>query len=92
MNMHPTGILEHQVPQPERPRGPIIEELISDDEKEDTDKEKNENPRKHGRSSSKAFVEDPEDEVEGKVHLLTGCNAIFFFLSFNQYIGKGKDP
>jgi hypothetical protein len=30
-----------------------------------------------------------EDEVEGKVHLLTGCNAIFFP---NNYIGKGKDP
>jgi len=51
MNMHPTGILEHQVPQPERPRGPIIEELIS--------------------------------EVEGKVHLLTGCNTILFPL-FNH--------
>lgn len=66
MNMHPTGFLEHQAPQPERPRGPIIEELISDNENEDTDKEKKENPRKHGRSSSKAFVEDPEDEVEEK--------------------------
>jgi hypothetical protein len=33
----------------------------------------------HGKSSrSKAVVEYREDKVEGKVHLLTGCNAIFF--------------
>ncbi|KAF5460793.1 hypothetical protein F2P56_020638 [Juglans regia] len=66
MNMYPPGFLENQAPEPERPRGPIIEELNSEDEKEDTDKEKRENPRKHGRSSSAHYVEDPDDEVEEK--------------------------
>uniref|UniRef100_A0A2N9HNY7 Glycine-rich protein n=1 Tax=Fagus sylvatica TaxID=28930 RepID=A0A2N9HNY7_FAGSY len=71
MNMHPSGFLEHQAPEPKRPRGPIIEELNSDSEK-DVDKETKENPRKHGRSSSECYVEDPDDEVEEKKskHLL----------------------
>jgi hypothetical protein len=49
--------------------------------KGDTDKGKKENPWIHVRSSSKAFVQGQpgrEDEVEGKVDLLTGCNAISF--------------
>lgn len=60
----PTGFLEHQVPQPNRSRGPIIEEINSDDENEGGAKEKKENPRKHGRSSKEAYVEDPDDVAE----------------------------
>lgn len=67
MNMQPSGFLEPQAPEPDRPRGPIIEELNSEDEKEETDKEKKENPRKHGRSSSKPYVKEPDDEVEGEI-------------------------
>ncbi|KAF3971780.1 hypothetical protein ACB098_06G187500 [Castanea mollissima] len=66
MSMHPSEFLEHQAPEPKRPRGPIIEELNSDDEKEDANKETKENPRKHGRSRSEHYVEDPDDEIEEK--------------------------
>ncbi|XP_061357871.1 uncharacterized protein LOC133302138 isoform X2 [Gastrolobium bilobum] len=31
-DVHPSGFLEHQAPEPRKPRGPIIEELNSDDE------------------------------------------------------------
>ncbi|KAJ7944808.1 Myeloid leukemia factor 1 [Quillaja saponaria] len=64
----PSGFLQHQAPEPQQSRGPIIEELNSDDddEKEDTSKEKNANPRKHDRSSNEPLVEDPDDEVEEK--------------------------
>lgn len=65
--MHPSGLLEQRaVPEPTQPRGPIIEEINSDDEKEDADKERKENPRKHGRSGSGPYVEDPDDEAEEK--------------------------
>ncbi|KAF2298972.1 hypothetical protein GH714_029467 [Hevea brasiliensis] len=50
-SMHPSAFLEHQAPEPKLSRGPIIEELNSDDEKDEADKDKKENPRKHGRSS-----------------------------------------
>ncbi|KAG8374790.1 hypothetical protein BUALT_Bualt10G0032300 [Buddleja alternifolia] len=60
MNPHASGFLEHQLPQPNMSRGPVIEELNSDDEK---DEEKKENPRKHGRSSKEPFVEDPDDKA-----------------------------
>ncbi|KAK7264447.1 hypothetical protein RJT34_32056 [Clitoria ternatea] len=63
--MHPSGFLEHQAPEPSRPRGPIIQELDSDDDKEDNTEKKG-NPRKHSRSSNEPFVEHPEDELEGK--------------------------
>ncbi|KAL6961641.1 hypothetical protein U1Q18_021341 [Sarracenia purpurea var. burkii] len=63
---HASGFLEQQAPQPNRSRGPIIEELNSDDEREDEDKEKKENPRKHSRSSKEPYVEDPDDEAEGR--------------------------
>ncbi|KAI9174088.1 hypothetical protein LWI28_011789 [Acer negundo] len=61
---HQPAFLEHQPPEPKRSRGPIIEELNSDDEKEEAVKEKKENPRKHGRSSNGPFIRDPDDEVE----------------------------
>lgn len=78
----PTGFIEHQVPQPNRSRGPIIEEINSDDENEGT-KEKKENPRKHGRSSKEPYVVDPDDEGEGAVCFLIGsllltCYTMYF--------------
>ncbi|CAK7355766.1 unnamed protein product [Dovyalis caffra] len=65
-NMHPSGFIEHQAPEPKKSRGPIIEELGSDDEEGEGDKEKKENPRKHGRSSNEPYVEDPDDEAEAR--------------------------
>ncbi|KAJ7952446.1 Myeloid leukemia factor 1 [Quillaja saponaria] len=65
MDIHP-GFLQHQAPEPRQSRGPIIEELNSDDEIEDASKEKKTNPRKHGRSSNEPLVVDPDDEVEEK--------------------------
>ncbi|XP_052208914.1 uncharacterized protein LOC127812538 isoform X2 [Diospyros lotus] len=63
---HPSGFLENHVQQrPNKSRGPIIEEINSDDEKDGRD-ERRENPRKHGRSSIEPYVEDPDDEVEGR--------------------------
>ncbi|KAE8662705.1 hypothetical protein F3Y22_tig00113156pilonHSYRG00080 [Hibiscus syriacus] len=67
MDMHPTGFIEHQAPEPKRPRGPIIEELNSDDEKEEPDSGMKGNPRKHGRSEAKPYVEVPDDEAEQSV-------------------------
>ncbi|GAB4834251.1 hypothetical protein Ancab_032517 [Ancistrocladus abbreviatus] len=60
------GFLEHQPPQPDKRRGPVIEELNSDDEKavEDGMKDKKENPRKHGRSDKEPYVEHPDDEAQ----------------------------
>ncbi|XVE57749.1 hypothetical protein DITRI_Ditri04bG0114800 [Diplodiscus trichospermus] len=62
-DMHQTGFIEHQAPEPKRPRGPIIQELNSDAEEEEADKETNENPRKHGRSKGEPYVEVPDDEA-----------------------------
>ncbi|KAL3647268.1 hypothetical protein CASFOL_008236 [Castilleja foliolosa] len=68
MNPHASGFLEQQPPQPNRSRGPVIEELNSDDEVDEngSGKEKKENPRKHGRSGKEPFVEDPNDEATEK--------------------------
>lgn len=60
------GFLE-QAPPP-KSKGPIIEELSSDNEEGDgdkTDKEKKDNPRKHSRSSKEPYVLDPDEETEG---------------------------
>ncbi|XVF52702.1 hypothetical protein PTKIN_Ptkin05aG0039800 [Pterospermum kingtungense] len=62
-DMHRTGFIEHQAPEPKRPRGPIIEELNSDDDKEEADKEMKEKPRKHGRLNDEPYVEVPDDEA-----------------------------
>ncbi|KAJ6341933.1 hypothetical protein OIU78_009974 [Salix suchowensis] len=61
-NLHPSGFVEQQAPKLKKSRGPIIEELDSDNEKGEEDKEKKENPRKHGRSSKDPYVEVPDDE------------------------------
>ncbi|CAL0313395.1 unnamed protein product [Lupinus luteus] len=65
-NMRPSGLIENQAPQPSRPRGPIIEELNSDDENVDAEEENRGNPRKHGRSDNEPVVEHPDDGFEGK--------------------------
>ncbi|XP_023553040.1 uncharacterized protein LOC111810555 [Cucurbita pepo subsp. pepo] len=63
-SMHPSGFLDHQAPEPKRPRGPIIEEINSDDEKEAGNGSKN--PK---NSSKEPLVEDPDDEENGKRQL-----------------------
>ncbi|KAM1037449.1 hypothetical protein ACFX15_031607 [Malus domestica] len=63
-DMQPNGFIEHQAPEPKRSRGPIIEEINSDNEDEDGDNEKKENPRKRSGPSNEPYVEDPDDEVE----------------------------
>ncbi|CAK9321654.1 unnamed protein product [Citrullus colocynthis] len=63
-NMQPSGFLDHQAPEPKRPRGPIIEEINSDDEKQVVKESKN--PK---NSSKKPLVEDPDDEENGNKHL-----------------------
>lgn len=56
----PSGFIEnHQPPEPRISRGPVIEEIDSDDEKEgEGDQEKKVSLGKHGRSSSEAETED----------------------------------
>lgn len=62
-----SGFVHHQPSQSTRPRGPIIEELNSDDENDEENGQViHENPRKHGRSSQEPFVEDPDDETAEK--------------------------
>lgn len=74
VEMHPSGLIEQrEALEPRLSRGPIIEEINSDDEKEDADKERKENPRKHGRSGSGPYVEDPDDEAEGKACSFPVC-------------------
>ncbi|OMO80874.1 hypothetical protein COLO4_23876 [Corchorus olitorius] len=83
-DMHPSGFIEHQAPQPNsnRSRGPIIQELDSDDEKE-AEEEKRENPRKHRRSNDEPYVEVPNDEAgqpDGRnMHLqfMNGSNSSY---------------
>lgn len=68
----PQGFIDNnQPPGPSRSRGPIIEEIDSDDEKEGEGvKEKKGSLGKHGRSSSEAETEDA----------IVGGNAFFLFL------------
>ncbi|XP_016486193.1 uncharacterized protein LOC107806539 [Nicotiana tabacum] len=68
MDSHMTGFLEQHPPIPyqqPRSRGPVIEELDSDDEKEEKEiaKEKKQNTRKHARASTEPSVEYPDDEA-----------------------------
>ncbi|CAL9226484.1 unnamed protein product [Arabidopsis halleri] len=60
----PPGFIENnQPPGPSRSRGPVIEEIESDDEKEgEGDKEKKGRLGKHGRSSSEVEAEDARVE------------------------------
>ncbi|XXG67356.1 hypothetical protein AAC387_Pa06g0722 [Persea americana] len=72
-DMPSSGFLQDQAPQPNNiSRGPIIQELSSDNEEEEKDKEEEEdkgteekgNPRKHSRPSKEPLVEDPDDAIE----------------------------
>ncbi|CAJ1943502.1 unnamed protein product [Sphenostylis stenocarpa] len=85
--MHPSGFLERQAPEPSRQRGPIIQELDSDEENEDTTEERKENPRKHSRSNDEPSVEHPDDETEGKKsRYLQAGNE------YNRVITTGPQP
>lgn len=91
MNPHASGFLEHQpqflgrqpqfehpLPQPNLSRGPVIEELNSDDENdEESGKINKENPRKHGRSSKEPIVVGPDDEATGEL-CVTEMDSIIF--------------
>ncbi|XP_042513026.1 uncharacterized protein LOC122087956 isoform X2 [Macadamia integrifolia] len=68
-----SGFIKHEPPQANKSKGPIIKELNSDDEeveeteaKEKASEEKKDNPRKHSRSSKDPYVEEPDDEAEGR--------------------------
>ncbi|XP_077245134.1 glycine-rich protein isoform X2 [Tasmannia lanceolata] len=58
------GFLDNQVSQPNKSNGPVIQELSSDDEEDEAEKEKNDNPRKHSRPSKEPFVQDPDEVAE----------------------------
>uniref|UniRef100_A0A0E0I6P0 Uncharacterized protein n=4 Tax=Oryza TaxID=4527 RepID=A0A0E0I6P0_ORYNI len=63
-----TGGFLQQAPEPSRPRGPIIQELSSDDEDgadvNKEDEKRNDNPRKHPRMAQMPYVEDPDEDTE----------------------------
>uniref|UniRef100_A0A453S0Q2 Uncharacterized protein n=1 Tax=Aegilops tauschii subsp. strangulata TaxID=200361 RepID=A0A453S0Q2_AEGTS len=62
------GGFQQQGPEPSRPKGPIIEELPSDDEDgadaNEHDEKKRTNSMKHPRISKEPYVEDSGDEVQ----------------------------
>ncbi|XP_054808433.1 uncharacterized protein LOC129310572 [Prosopis cineraria] len=72
-NMHPSGYLEHQAPESRNSRGPIIEELDSDNEREDSEQAKGKRPR-NSQSNNEPHVMHPDDEDEGnrRKHLQPG--------------------
>lgn len=64
------GGFQQQVPEPSRPKGPIIEELSTDDE-DDADanenvEKKKANPMKHPRISKAPYVEEPDEVQDNK--------------------------
>lgn len=63
----PSGFIEQQEPQPNKRRGPVIQELDSDDERADDGgaTKMNDNPRKHSRLSKEPYIEIPDDDAEG---------------------------
>lgn len=67
INQQPPRIHEIRPSLPNNSRGPIIEELNSDDENEQPDDEHNkkENPGTHFRSEIQPYIEHPDDEFEG---------------------------
>ncbi|XP_068635134.1 uncharacterized protein [Aristolochia californica] len=62
----PSGFIEDQPLPSSKSRGPIIEEIPSDDDGDKDDNEKNDNPRKHSRPNKEPVVEDPDDQNEEK--------------------------
>lgn len=78
-DLHNPGFLEHQPPQANKSKGPVIEEVSSDEEKDDKDdKEKSDHPIKHPRSSKAILIEEPDDEGEDGC-LFYGRTFFFFF-------------
>ncbi|CAN1186088.1 hypothetical protein LINPERPRIM_LOCUS35962 [Linum perenne] len=63
--MQPPMHIEHQAPYNGQ-RGPVIQELDSDDETHDAGKERMENSRKHGRSGNAPYVEEVDEEAAGR--------------------------
>ncbi|KAJ6695598.1 MYELOID LEUKEMIA FACTOR [Salix koriyanagi] len=86
-NMHPSGYIEQQVPEQKKSRGPIIEELDSDNEKTEGDEEKKVNPRKHGRRSKEPYVEDPDDEAEVRKSKQLQSRS-----DYSRFNGMGSQP
>ncbi|KAJ9555300.1 hypothetical protein OSB04_009914 [Centaurea solstitialis] len=76
---------------PNHSRGPIIEELNSDDEKEQHDdgEDKKENPRRHGRSEMQPYVEHPDDESEGRVRSRTQFGDGFGMMNNRRSLPQG---
>lgn len=86
MDSHMTGFLEQHPPIPyqqPRSRGPVIEELDSDDEKEEKEiaKEKKQSTRKHARASTEPSVEYPDDEARGEHSSMMIICLVFNFIS-----------
>ncbi|CAM8882794.1 unnamed protein product [Rhodiola kirilowii] len=69
--------LEDQVP-PNRSRGPIIEEINSDDEKEENSEQKSAKSRKHPRSKTgkEPYVEDPDEVEERRSKQVQSMNQV----------------
>lgn len=66
MSVQPSGFPKRSTLQTNRSKGPIIEELNSDDEKEIDDQEKkNDNPRKHDRPEKEVYAEDQDYSTYG---------------------------
>ncbi|XP_021753984.1 uncharacterized protein LOC110719372 [Chenopodium quinoa] len=64
---HPAGFIQHQEPQPNKRRGPVIEELDSDDEHDEEDdakKTEDNHRRKHSRLASEPYIEISDDETD----------------------------
>ncbi|KZV58257.1 hypothetical protein F511_01108 [Dorcoceras hygrometricum] len=67
VNENSFGLLDHQPSTRNKSRGPVIEELTSDGEKDENESEETKvNPKKHGRSSKEPIVDDPDDEATEK--------------------------
>lgn len=64
----PAGFIEQQEPQHNKRRGPIIEEINSDDEEAEGEGASNarNNPRKHSRIDKGPSIEVPDDEADGE--------------------------
>nr|XP_043634474.1 uncharacterized protein LOC122605577 [Erigeron canadensis] len=68
---------------PNSSRGPIIEELNSDDEKDQSDAEdsEKENPRPHTRHDMQPYIEHPDDEFEGREQRQTQFGDMFSMMN-----------
>lgn len=80
------GFLEDPAPRPKRSRGPIIEELSSDDEEQNEKDgvEKEENARKRYNLGKEPFIEEPEEEMKGDVACAVRRTLIFKYIFFGS--------